>query len=68
MNTLEMMRRIRIRSWKDVAAILVCAVVYTAISLGLPKLFPNIPQKAANVIAGVAGVIVTFVMLFALDA
>ncbi len=62
------MRRIRIRSWKDLAAVVAGVVIYLLISFGLPKLFPHISEKTANTIGVVATFITVLALLFGLNA
>ncbi len=61
-------RRIHIRSWKDLAAVVIGGLVYFLLSFGLPKLFPNISEKTAEIIGGIAAFITMFALLFALNA
>ncbi len=68
MELAELTRRIRIRSWKDVVVYVVGIAVYVLLIYGLPKLFPNLPQKAVNIIAAVVLVILVFALLVTMDA
>ncbi|MBR7039721.1 MAG: hypothetical protein IKI21_10830 [Oscillospiraceae bacterium] len=61
-------RRVRIRSWKDVVAIIVTGIVYGVVYYGLPKLFPAMSERTAKLIGFVAALIVCIIMLFALGA
>ena len=61
-------RRVRIRSWKDVVAIIVTGVVYAALYYGLPKVFPAMSERTAKLIGFVGALIVCVIMLFALGA
>ncbi|MBQ8079599.1 MAG: hypothetical protein IJ236_06575 [Oscillospiraceae bacterium] len=61
-------RYVRIRSWKDVVAIIITALVYGGLLYLLPRIFPNLPQNAVKIISFIVGVIVCIIMLFALDA
>lgn len=61
-------RYVRIRSWKDVVAILVTAVVYGGLLYLLPRIFPTLSETAVKVISIIAGLIVCLLMLFGLDA
>lgn len=61
-------RRIRIRSWKDVVAILVTGVCYAGLLYLLPRLFPQLSQNAVKIISFIASLIVCLLMLFGLGA
>lgn len=60
--------RIRIRSWKDIVVYIVGIAVYILLLYGLPKLFPNLSQKAVNIIAAVILVLLVFLLLIAVGA
>ncbi len=61
-------RYVRIRSWKDVVAIIITGAVYAGLLYLLPRIFPNLSHNAVKIISFIVGVIVCIIMLFALDA
>mgnify|MGYP007070190703 CR=1 FL=1 len=61
-------RYVRIRSWKDVVAIIVTAVVYGGLLYLLPRIFPQLSENTVKIISFIAGLIVCLLMLFGLDA
>ncbi len=68
LTVLEMARRVRFRSWKDVLVFVLMIPIYILLTWGVKKLFPNLPEKAANVIIFIIMVILTVVLLFAVGA
>jgi hypothetical protein len=60
-----MLRRIRIRSWKDVVVIVVIGVLYALLDMVGQKYFPQISQKTRRRILYILLIIVCVILLFA---
>ena len=60
-----LMRRIRIRSWKDVVVYVVGFAAYVGLLYFLKKLFPAMSEKTVNVISFIIVLILIVVLLFA---
>ncbi len=67
-TTMALMRRIRIRSWKDLVLVLVAALVIFGVQWVLKKFFPNMPEKAVTVISYGIGIVIIAIGIFAMPA
>lgn len=65
---MELARRIRIRSWKDVVIILVMIPIVIVLQWVVKKLFPDLQERTVDIIVRIAGVIICVILLFAIDA
>lgn len=65
---MELARRIRIRSWKDVVVIIALIPIVIILQWVVKKLFPDLSERAVDVIVKIAGVIICVILLFAIDA
>lgn len=65
---MELARRILIRSWKDVVVIIALIPIVIILQWVVKKLFPDLSERAVDVIVKIAGVIICVILLFAIDA
>lgn len=64
MQTLTMLRRIRIRHWTDIIMIAIAAVLLWGVQALLQKLFPNMSEKTAYIISTIITFIFVAVWIF----
>ena len=64
MQTLTMLRRIRIRHWTDIILIAIAAVLLWGVQALLQKLFPNMSEKTAYIISTIITFIFVLVWIF----
>lgn len=62
---LELARRIRFRSWKDVVVFIAMCLFYVLLTWAAKKLFPNLSEKVTNSVIAVIMVILTVILLIA---
>ena len=68
MLQIEMARRIRIRSWKDVAVIIALIPIVILLQWAVKKLFPDLSERTADIIVKVVGAVICVILLFAVGA
>lgn len=64
----ELSRIVRIRSWKELAVIIVGSVVYVACDYLLAQFVPQLAEKTRRTILSIGLIILLVIVLFAIDA